>query len=852
MGSSMTPERWQRLKHVIESALERDAADRGAYLAEACGEDVALRAEAESFVAAHEEDPSFMEDPAWEGPVALPADRGIRAALEPGRSIGAYQIVRSIASGGMGAVYLAVRADDAYRKQVAIKVIRTDPYCDPRHREELLRRFRTERQTLANLEHPNIARLLDGGSTDDGIPYLVMEYIEGLQIDRFCDERRLSTDARLALFRKICQAVNYAHQSLVIHRDLKPGNILVTAEGVPKLLDFGLAKLLDRDSSALAATLTQTGRQPMTPAYASPEQIRGQPVTTATDVYSLGVILFELLTGHAPYRGRAMHEIARLICEEEPIRPSAAVTQTESVASLDGGPPMLRTPESISRVRDDRPERLRRRLSGDIDMIVLKALRKEPEHRYPSVDLFAEDIRRHMEGEPVLARKGTAGYYTFKFIRRHRIGVAAGFLLLLTLAGGLTTTYLNMREAERNQHKAERNEQAMVVVANFWEKMFERSNPDDPKSDPIDWSRRGKKPQVTMDELLRRGATRLPHLDEHPLVEATMSYNLGTFSYQWRQFDEALTLFQKAWVLRKRELGDSHPDTLISEANVGLVLMEQGKWEEARPILAEVVEKGAPVWGRADEKLFTAMHNLARVERKLGHSEDAERLLREALAGYHKTLDEENWRTLNVMNNLGTLLHERGDLAEAESLLRRTVELRRKVQSDDHAETIGALSDLATVLCARNEFVEAEQLLREAFDASARVLDEQDPLALTIGNNLAHCLMKLDRAEEAEKILGDVVETASAKLSKRDPNPAIYRSTYGECLTRLGRYDKAEQQLKMAHNYLVQRLGATHGATRKTVQRLVDLYEQRGDAAKAEEYRARLVERTPYPGGEPK
>ncbi len=752
----------------------------------------------------------------------------------------------------MGAVFLAVRADDAYRKQVAIKVIRTDPYCDARHRDELLRRFRTERQTLANLDHPNIARLLDGGTTDDGLPYLVMEYIEGLPIDRFCDERRLSTSARLQLFRTICQAVNYAHRSLVIHRDLKPGNILVTADGVPKLLDFGLAKLLDRDSSALAATLTRSGQQPMTPAYASPEQIRGQPVTTSTDVYSLGVVLFELLTGHRPYKGQAMHEIARLICEQEPLRPSTAVTQTETVTSFDGGPPTVLTPESVSRMRNDRPERLRRRLSGDVDMIVLKALRKEPEHRYPSVDLFAEDIRRHLEGEPVLARKGTLGYRAAKFIRRHRIGVAAGFLLLLTLAGGFTTTFLKWREAERNQREAVRNQQAMVVVANFWMKMFRESDPDDPETERIDWSRRGKKPQVSVDELLRRGATRLPHLDEHPLEEAVMSYNLGTICYDWRQFEEALTLFQKAWALRKRELGDSHPDTLKCEANVGLVLMEQGKWEEARPILAEAVEKGMSVWGRADKMMFSAMNNLSRVERKLGRAEDAERLLREALAGCQQVLGEENRRTLSAMNNLGTLLHERGDLAEAERLLRRTVELRRKALGDDHAETLGALSDLAAVLFGRNEFVEAEQLWREAFDASARVLDEQDSLALTIGNNLARCLMKLDRVEEAEKILGDVVETASATLSRSDPNPAIYRSTYGECLTRLGRYDKAEQQLKMAYNYLVKRLGATHAATRKTVQRLIDLYEQLGDAAKAEEYRARLLDRTPDPGAEPK
>jgi serine/threonine protein kinase/tetratricopeptide (TPR) repeat protein len=460
----MTPERWQRIQDLFHAALQHEPSQRPAFLADACAGDVSLQREVESLLAAHEEAASFLEAPAFAGPATWLADGQAEAAV--GRQLGPYRLGRAIGRGGMGAVYLGERADGQYQKQVAIKLVR-----DGFGGEALRRRFHLERQILAALDHPNIAKLLDGGTTADGLPYLVMDYVEGLPIDAYCDAHRLSIAERLTLFRAVCAAVQYAHRNLVVHRDLKPSNILVTAEGVPKLLDFGIAKLLQPELPSPSASLTLLGLQALTPEYASPEQVRGEPITTASDVYSLGVVLYELLTGHRPYRlkSRLPHEMARVICEEEPQRPSIAVGRVEEVAGADGTHRI--TPESVSQTREGSPERLRRRLAGDLDNIVLMALRKEPHQRYASVEQLAEDLRRHLEGLPVLARPQTLGYRGGKFMARHKTGVMAAALIGLTLVGGILATRQQARRAEAERARAERRFNDVRQLANAF--MFE-------------------------------------------------------------------------------------------------------------------------------------------------------------------------------------------------------------------------------------------------------------------------------------------------------------------------------------------------------------------------------------------
>jgi serine/threonine protein kinase len=420
----MNPERTAKISEILEDALALDPVRRADYLDAACGPDTDLRAEIDSLIDSHEQAGSlFLNEASLDRSPLLPT------GAQPGRTIGPYRILQQIGHGGMGDVFSAVRADGHYEKKVAVKLVRAGDVS-----AGVLERFRAERQILAGLEHPNIARLLDGATTDNGIPYLVMELVDGLPIDAFCRAHKLSVDERLRLFIDVCSAVQFAHQRLVIHRDIKPGNILVTPEGIPKLLDFGIAKMLDPMGNVEATQL-----RPYTPEYASPEQIRGEPVLTATDAYSLGVVLYELLTGRSPYRieTRTPGKLAEAITNQEPERPSVAV--------LRGSPSM---PETML-------PQIQRQLRGDLDFILLKALRKEPEARYSSAEHLADDIRRYLDGLPVAARKGTWTYRTGKFVRRHRVAVAAATLAFITLVTSIIVTAREARIAETNRRRAE-------------------------------------------------------------------------------------------------------------------------------------------------------------------------------------------------------------------------------------------------------------------------------------------------------------------------------------------------------------------------------------------------------------
>ena len=419
----MTDTRWERLSTVFDAASKIDMRDRQGFLEQACGGDAALRADVERLLAAHERAADFIAASPTPSlvPRLLAHDPAIAAARKgEERRIGAYRLVQEIGRGGMGAVYLAERSDAEFPKRVAIKLIKRGMDTDA-----VLARFRTERQILASLDHPHIARLLEGGTTDDGLPYFVMEYVDGVPIDDYADAKELSVVERLELFLRVCDAVSYAHQRLVIHRDIKPLNILVTPDGVPKLLDFGITKLLVSE-------------------YASPEQVQGQRAATTSDVYSLGVVLFELLTGRLPYRfrSRTAEVVIHTITTADPDCPSAAVVEEVEPHASEETTMQRRiaSPPHRPRTGDARADRLRRRLRGDLDAIVLTALRKEPGQRYASVDQLADDIGRHLARRPVRARPDTMWYRGTKFVRRNRLAVAAAATLILALAAGIAAT----------------------------------------------------------------------------------------------------------------------------------------------------------------------------------------------------------------------------------------------------------------------------------------------------------------------------------------------------------------------------------------------------------------------------
>jgi serine/threonine protein kinase len=432
----MQAERWKKVEQLYEAAMAVAADKRADFLGRVCPDDSELRGEVQSLLAQNAD--SFLEGSPLS---AIQTTRTIGGPAEPGstsvapglsaRRIGPYELTREIGHGGMGSVYLAVRTDGVYSKPVAVKLLRAGTGGADR-----IERFRQERKVLASIDHPNVAQLLDGGETADGLPYYVMDYIAGEPIDVYCDQRRLTIQERLRLFQSVCAAVEHAHGRGIVHRDLKPGNILVNREGQVKLVDFGIAKLLGSDSDRGAA-LTRTGMLLMTPEYASPEQVRGETVGAATDIYSLGVVLFELLTGHSPYRlgSRLVHEIVRVVCEEKPVRPSSAIAGTGE-QSTGAGQIRAILPADVSHARQSTPQDLSRSLQGDLDNIILKALRKGPAERYGSVREFAEDIQRYLEGKPVTARRPGWPELAGRLLNRYKWAAAGAVAAVLAIATG--------------------------------------------------------------------------------------------------------------------------------------------------------------------------------------------------------------------------------------------------------------------------------------------------------------------------------------------------------------------------------------------------------------------------------
>lgn len=435
---------WEQVSELLDAVMERPPGERARYLETACS-DAELRKYLEAMIVSYEDTAGFMESP----PVLCEPPQ---AKAWFGRRIGPYQLIEELGEGGMGVVYRGLRADDHYLKSVAIKLMKGDFSSN-----FSIMRFRVERQILASLDHPNIARLLDGGATEEGTPYLVMELIEGQPIDEYSDAHRLSITERLKLFRQACTAVQYAHQHLVIHRDLKPKNILVTEKGEVKLLDFGIAKILDPESFPQVVEPTSPLMRMLSPEYASPEQVQGEPIATASDIYSLGVVLYELLTGHRPYSigSGSFADLTTAICHTEPVRPSAVIYREREILTPAGLSKTI-TPELLSEVREGNPARLRHRLAGDLDNIVLKALRKEAERRYSTPEQMSEDLRRHLEGLPVSARPDTLSYRTEKFVQRHKTLVSTTLVVIACLIGALTFSLREAHIARQQTAQAER------------------------------------------------------------------------------------------------------------------------------------------------------------------------------------------------------------------------------------------------------------------------------------------------------------------------------------------------------------------------------------------------------------
>jgi serine/threonine-protein kinase len=522
---------WLEMERLFNEALGHDPATRTRWLAAACP-DEALRAEVERLLAAEAGAEDRLRD--------VLAGAVPPAPIEKATRIGPYRLIHELGRGGMGSVWLAERADAEYVDRVAIKLIRADAASPG-----LIRRFLSERQILANLKHPNIARLLDGGTTDDGRPYLVMEYIEGDPIDVYCDRHRLSVADRIALVRQVAGALQFAHTNLVVHRDIKPSNILVTSDGAPRLLDFGIAKILDPATMPHRVAETGTGHRLMTPAYASPEQVRGDAVTTAADVYSIAVVLYELLTGRLPYRTESAqpHDLARLILEVQPEQPSTAVAADAPVE------------------RNTTLQRLRRQLEGDLDNILLVALRKEPERRYASIEQFAADLGRHLDGHPVVARPDTWPYRAGKFVKRNRGAVAAGMSTFLTLAFFALSVAIQANRIRRERDIANREREKAESVTAFLVDVFDAADPNNARGT-----------EVTAREILAEGGRKAKtELADQPEVQAAAMETIGNVYRALGEYDSAAPFLQAAHDRRLAALGPNSLDYATSLTELGLL-----------------------------------------------------------------------------------------------------------------------------------------------------------------------------------------------------------------------------------------------------------------------------------------
>jgi serine/threonine-protein kinase len=778
----MNPERWRQVREVFDAVCEtEDAGERRTILDAMCGEDAELRREVLTLLAAEDAAPAGLDTPG----------AGLLGALlvaDPagaGSVVGPYRLVRHIATGGMGSVYLGQRADEQFQLTVAVKIVRRGLADD-----ESLHRFRRERQTLATLNHPYIARLLDGGVTEAGAPYLVMEYIEGLPIDAFCDEHQLSIPDRLSLFLRVCSAVEHAHHNLIIHRDLKPGNIFITSDGDPKLLDFGIAKVLEtRPPDAASPPLTQ--QRIMTPLYASPEQIRGEPMTTASDVYSLGVVLYELLTGRRPHvpTTRALHEIERAICEDEPERPSIAVARAESAEAAPDSDSSAAEGETIGQRRGLDLQRLRRRLRGDLDAIVMMALQKRPRDRYASVEQLANDIRNHLEGSPIAARRISTVHRWWKHVRRYRVVMAAVLIVIASLLGGIIgISRARSREMLAAQQAIAEAENASVEVDKsrsvilFLKNVLAAGSPAD------------LGPDVSIRTVLDRSSKIVKEeFGEDPEVESAVRTSIAETYVALGDFGEAEPHLREALRLQIDIHRGDHPDVARSQRNLCRLLYEMHNLDEARLVCGEALDMSRRLYAGPHEDLATDLNNLGAIHRSLGQLDDAERLLSEALAMRRALPGERDVEIAETLTNLGNLHRVRGEWGPAESMVREALQLRRARLAPDHPLVVQALHNLSVVLASQRQYDEAAASMTELLDTARGRLGPDHPDLGHYLNTLGSIYFMQQKFDAAEPVIRDCVRVRELNFGPQDKSTITSRITWGRCLAQLGRYEEAEK-----------------------------------------------------------
>lgn len=843
----LTPERLERMQQCFERALELDTQPRAEYLRTLAGDDADLAMRVRGLLDAHARTENLFESPIAR---YLPVDDGLDRWI--GRRVGVYDITRLIGAGGMGAVYEAVRDDGQFRKRVAIKLLRAHTVG-----ETAIRRFRRERQILATLEHPHIAALLDGGVTAEGHPFFAMEFIEGEPITAYCDTRTLSIDARLELFRQVCSAVHFAHQSLVVHRDLKPQNILVNADGQVKLLDFGIASLLPSAlDGADEETLTRAGTRALTPGYASPEQLLGRPIGTRSDVYSLGVILYELLCGKRPFDSRdgSQADIERVLRDAAPLRPSAVITE-----------------ERLGRLSERSGDRVRTRLAGDLDAIVLKTLRTDPERRYGTAEELSADIANHLTGRPVLARPDSIGYRFGKLLRRRRAESVAVALTVMSIIGGSLVALRQARVADREKVRAQAESARASEVTRFLTTMLGAANP----------GALGR--NVTVREVLDSAALRADSLTTQPALESEIRriiggtfLSLGEFPLAEAQYRLAVAAEQRQapaggrgaavalsqLSMAKEFAGEfAAADSLLRVADTlfarhgfaddeqrishldarGRILNHLGNSKDAEPILAEALALQRRQVPPRDSSLAASYTNLAIIQSDLGDNQSAETLMVAAVAAARRAYGNSHPHVAAILSPLASIQDRAGLSARAESTFRETINMRREALGDDHPDLAWSMYNFADFLLSAKRYGESAEWSRRVLALRGKTLQDEHPMVSASMSLLGRALDGLDSLDAGERWLRESLNVRKSAYPAGHFLIASSEGQIGAHLTLRGEYARAEAMLRESERKLVAARGDAAPIVKDARNRLVSLYERWGKPDSVRVWKERIA-----------
>lgn len=717
--------------------------------------------------------------------------------------IGSYRLLQVLGEGGMGEVWLAEQIKPIHRT-VALKLIKMGMDT-----KAVVARFESERQALALMDHPNIARVFDAGATPEGRPYFVMEYVPGQPITEYCDKHRLTIAERLELFIQVCEGVQHAHQKAIIHRDLKPSNVLVVEQdnkAVPKIIDFGLAKATAQPLTD-KTMFTELGVMLGTPEYMSPEQAdqTEQNIDTRTDVYSLGIILYQLLVGMLPFEGQAaragtLEAILRMIREQEPPKPS---TKIRSLGD---------TSNALAEKRQEEPRLFARHLQGELDWITMKALEKDRARRYASPADLGADIRRHLNDEPVLAGPPTAMYRASKFVRRHRFGVISAATVLLLLIAFAAAMAVQARRIAKERDRANRQAEAAQRVADFMKNMFKVSSPS---------AARGN--TVTAREILDRGSNEIDEgLTKDREVQAQLMQVMGDVYGNLGLYPRAEALLRHALEIRQRDLGSESADTLRTMDSLAWTLEEEGHYPEAEKLQRQTIDGERRVLGPEHPDTLRSMNSLALTLEREKHFAEAEKLQRQTIEGEKRTLGPENADTLASTNTLSGILVSEARYAEAEKLDRETLEIQRRVLGPDHPNAVGTMQNLALALGFETHYAEAEQMDREILDIRRRVLGPEHPATLATMHNLANVLSSEGRYVDAERLDRETLAIRSRILGPEHPDTLQSMVGLSADLTSQGHFAEAEKLDRKALDVQTRTLGPESAAALSTMGNVAD------------------------------